>query len=218
MRDEVPSAPHLSSPGGGGRVTLSGHSDCAQNEETHELGRLHHLRSHWCGGHRRQEPATSRDRRADRHLGHRCRQGGSCSGAHPRARPRDRGGLWRHRPVCPGGRAHSRERRGHGGCNRTTRPCTHGDARDLHARLRHDELRLGWRLHHGEHPQRPRQHGQAGPGSGSAARIGGVRLRPPRVRPRDDRQGPARRPGDDPAVHGHCIRCPPTIRARSWRW
>ena len=35
MRDEVPSAPHLSSPGGGGRVTLSGHSDCAQNDETH---------------------------------------------------------------------------------------------------------------------------------------------------------------------------------------
>ena len=52
-------------------------------------------------------------------------------------------------------------------------------------------------------------------GSGSAARTGGVRLRPPRTRPRDDRQGPARRAGDDPAVHGHRIRCPPTIRARS---
>ena len=42
----------------------------------------------------------------------------------------------------------------HGRRDRATRPRADAAARDLHARLRHDELRVRWRLHHGQHARR----------------------------------------------------------------
>ncbi len=78
--------------------------------------------------------------------------------SHPHA-----GRRRRHQPHRGDGRRHRARRRRRPCCRSPTRAPTwpgrpsgsttsvRSAARDLHARLRHDELRLGWRLHHGQH-------------------------------------------------------------------
>ena len=94
----------------------------------------------------------------------------------------------------------------HGRRHRAARPRADVAPRDLHARLRHDELRVGWRLHHGQLAGRAAVDGEPGAGARRAPRARGVRHRPPGDGQGDDPRRAARRPGDDPAVHGHRLR------------
>src|SRR3546814_6881347 len=77
---------------------------------------------------------------------------------------------------------------------------------DLH-RLRHHELRRG-RLHHDQHAGHAEGHGPAGAGARRAPGDRGLRHRPPAARQVAEGSGPDRRPGGDPALHGHPLRAP----------
>ncbi len=99
-----------------------------------------------------------------------------------------------------------RGRNGHGRRGRAARPRRGAASRDLHARLRHDELRRRRRLRHGQHARDAARDGGARSGARRAAGARGVRHGPPRVRPRADPRRPDRRPAADPALHRHPVR------------
>ena len=90
-------------------------------------------------------------------------------------------------------------------------------ARDLHARLRHDELRRG-RLRHDQHAGDAAGDGAADPGARRAARDRGLRHRPPGAGQVAEGAGADRRPGDDPALHGHPLGRAGRHPHASWRW
>ena len=166
----------------GGRVGSRGHSD--RGEAISELGGVRHLRGHRRRRHHRQERSRPGHARADRRLGDRGGAGGCGDRAHPRARPADRHGardpravprgraadprVGRRRRAQPDGRHGRRPRAGrcrvaaaarrrghrHGRRDRAAGARRRAAARDLHARLRHDELRRGRRLRHGQHAPR----------------------------------------------------------------
>ena len=90
--------------------------------------------------------------------------------------------------------------------------------RDLHARLRHDELRRRRRLRDGQHAGDAAGDGAARAGARRAARARGVRHRPAGARARADRRGADRRSAADPALHGHPLRRARRPRRRCSRW
>ena len=104
------------------------------------------------------------------------------------------------------------------GAARTPRAHRRAAARDLHARLRHDELRGRRRLRHGQHAGDAARNGGAGARARRASRARGVRHRPPRARARPDPRRPDRRPGDGAALHGHPVRRAGRSGRRCSRW
>ena len=129
--------------------------------------------------------ASGRRRRAQPHGGH---------GRRPRARRR----------RCAAAAGRSRHR--HGGRGRAPRARRGAAARDLHARLRDDELRRRRRLRDGQHARDAARDGRARAGARRAPGARGVRHRPSRLRARADPRRADRRPAADPALHGHPLR------------
>ena len=169
-------------------------------------------------------------------VGDRGRQGRRRDRPHPRARSRDRPRLARPAALSRGRGARARGRRrrrpqphrGHGRRSRArrgrdaaaarsgrhrpgrrdraARARARAAARDLHARLRLDELRRGRRLRHDEHAGDAAGDGARRAGARRAARARGLRHRAPRDGQGADRRRPDRRPGADPALHRHPLR------------
>ena len=137
----------------------------------HAVGSLHHVRRHGRRRHHGSQRQGARDARGDRRLRDRGRACGRGDRPHPRARSGDGPRVARDRAVpasrraCPCGRRRCRAepdrrhgrrprarrracspagrcvRDGHGRSTRASRAHRGAQARDLHARLRHDELR-----------------------------------------------------------------------------
>ena len=154
-----------------------------------------HVRDPETGARLPRSRALSRGRRADPRSGRRRRpQPDRRHGRRSRARRR-------RDAAC---RSMRRDR--HGRRRRAARARRGAAAGDLHARLRHDELRRG-RLHHGQHAEHAARDGAPGARSSACARSsrcstpGQLVLVHELIARRADRRSAA-----DPALHGHPLR------------
>jgi hypothetical protein len=102
------------------------------------------------------------------------------------------------KPAAAEGAGHRHGRRV--GPRRARPPVSAGD---LHARLRHDELRRG-RLRDDQHARHAARHGRHDDGHGREAGDRGLRYRAPLVRQATRRGGHAGAAGAGAAVHGAC--------------